>query len=1129
MGQGIIVFDGAVGSNLQELNLSTDDFGGQDGCNEYLVRTRPDVVRDLHASFLQVGVDVIETNTFGASAVVLAEYELADEDYALNMEAAELAKAVAEDYSTADHPRFVAGSIGPGTKLPSLGHISFTDLHSIYRRQVAGLIDGGVDLLIVETCQDLLQTKATLIAIFDEFEKRHLRLPVIVQVTMENTGTMLLGTDMQGVITALAPFPIDVLGLNCATGPKDMGAHVRTLVKHSPFPVSVIPNAGLPRNVGGKMVYTLTPQELATDLAHFISDLGVSIIGGCCGTTPEHLKAVLQAVKGLTPASRTIDFESAVSSLYGNSAYDVEPKPLIIGERTNSNGSKKFRSFLLAEDLDGMISIAREQVKEQAHILDVCVAYVGRDEVEDISKFAFRLNTDCTLPIMIDSTEPPAIEAILQRLAGKSLINSINLEDGEGRAREILALCKRYGAAVVALTIDEEGMAKSAKRKLTIARRLYQLAVEEYGLDPADIFFDALTFTLGSGEEEFRTAAVETMQAITEIKAEFPGVHTVLGVSNISFGLKPYIRHRLNSVFLHHAIQAGLDSAIIHAGKIKPLYQLPDEDRTMLEDLVFDRRQDGYDPLMVIMEHFADKKTIKPEEQDLSELPIVERLQKRIIDGNRVGLNTDLDEALKTHDALTIVNTILLEGMKTVGELFGAGEMQLPFVLQSAETMKASVSFLEPHMERSDVSARGTLVIATVKGDVHDIGKNLVDIILTNNGFKVINLGIKQPVETIIDSFKRSKADAIGMSGLLVKSTIIMKENLEVLQERGITPPVLLGGAALNRKYVEEDLAKIYPDGRVHYAKDAFEGLRLMSAIVSGEEIVTKKRPKIRKKQAVRPRVSSKSKIKPVQPPEPPFWGSRIVTDIPLSTVTPYINRVALFRGQWGVKKKGRKDPAYDKLVRDILEPTLQKLIDAASEEKTLRPAVAYGYFPANKDGDNLLIFDSPDADNPAVTIKFPRQDEENGRCIADFFLPVESGIRDVIGLQLVTVGPKATMVAQHLFNEDNYTDYLYYHGLSVETTEALAEYWHQQVRQDLGIGGDDGDDIPSLFRQQYRGSRFSFGYPACPRLEDQEHIFALLNPERIGVSLTDEWQLVPEQSTSAIIVHHPDAKYFSV
>jgi 5-methyltetrahydrofolate--homocysteine methyltransferase len=1117
-----------MGTNIQAQNLSPDDFWGQEGCNELLVRSRPDIMQAQHASFLEVGCDVLETDTFGGTSIVLSEYDLADEDYALNKEAAQLAKAVAADYSTTDHPRFVAGSMGPGTKLPSLGHITFKEVHAAYGRQAAGLIDGGADLLILETCQDLLQVKAALIAIFDEFEAKQARLPVIAQMTMETTGTMLLGSDMLTAIVTLAPFPIDVLGLNCATGPKPMGAHIRTLAAHWDRFISVIPNAGMPHNVDGRMVYDLTPEELAGDLHHFAADLGANIVGGCCGTTADHLKAVVDKIGTMEPQRRESELEPSVSSLYGTATYDTDPKPLIIGERTNANGSKKFREYLLADDTDGMLSVAKDQVQEQAHVLDVSTAYVGRDEIQDLGQFTFHLNTDCTIPIMLASTEPAAIEAALQNLAGKCIINSINLEDGEDRATQILQLCRRYGAAVVALTIDEEGMAGTTDRKVAIAKRLYDLAVNRFGLAPEDIFFDALTFTLGSGDAEYRLAAVETMEAIRRIKADLPGVHTLLGVSNISFGLRPQIRHRLNSVFLHHAIEAGLDAAIVHAGKIRPLYQIPEEERRLLEDLIFDRRQEGYDPLTTILEYYQTHKVEKADPSLLEDLPIDERLKRRIIDGNRLGLDLDLDEALASTLALDIINTILLEGMKTVGELFAAGEMQLPFVLQSAETMKAAVSHLEPHMEKAASASRGKLVIATVKGDVHDIGKNLVDIILTNNGYQVTNLGIKQPVEAILEAYEREQAHAIGMSGLLVKSTVVMKENLEVLNERGVTPPVLLGGAALTRRYVEHDLQNIY-QGDVYYGKDAFDGLRILNRIMAGVAPSPKETSTPKAAGPKRPRIARRKKIEPIDPPAPPFWGSRVVTGIPLSAVVPYINRVALFRGQWGVKKRGRTSTDYDHLVQETLEPTLHRLIQRAGKGQLLHPTVVYGYFPCASEGDAVHVYQSPDDTAPMLTIDFPRQAEERGRSIADFFQPVAGGRKDVLAAHLVTVGPRATEEAQRLFESDDYSEYLYFHGFAVETAEALAEYWHKEIRRELGIDGDDGPDIPSLFRQQYRGSRYSFGYPACPRLEDQAHIFTLLEPGRIGISLTEEWQLVPEQSTSAIIVHHPAAKYFSV
>ncbi len=1123
-----MIFDGALGSNLQERELTPDDFRGHEGCHEILVRSRPDVVRDLHTSFLEVGCDVVETNTFGGTSIVLTEYDLAEEDYALNKEAACLAREVAADFSTADHRRYVAGSIGPGTRLPSLGQISFRDLHAAYRRQVAGLIDGGVDLLSVETCQDLLQTKAVLVAIFDEFESRKTRLPVIVHVTIETTGAMLLGSDILTAIVTLWPFPIDGLGLNCATGPRPMAPHLRTLASSWNRALSVIPNAGLPRIADGRTVYDLAPEELASDLYNFVVDVGVNIVGGCCGTKPEHMKAVVDRIGGLESRPRTPRLEPSASSLYGAAAYDTEPKPLIIGERTNANGSRQFKEYLLADDLDGMLSVARDQVREQAHLLDVSVAYTGRDEAKDLGRLAFRLNTDCSIPIMIDSTDPQAIEAALQNLAGKCIVNSINLEEGEKSAASILRLCRRYGAGVVALTIDEDGMAMTADRKLAVAHRLYDLAVNQYELAPEDIFFDALTFTLGSGDEGLRCAAVETLEAIRRIKTELPGVHTVLGISNVSFGLKPVVRHRLNSVFLHHAIEAGLDAAIVHAGKITPLFQLPAEERQLLEDLVFDRRKEDYDPLTTILDYYKAHQVEKADIEALTGLPVEERLKRRIIEGDRIGIEDDLAEALTTIAPLDIINSVLLDGMQKVGELFAGGEMQLPFVLQSAETMKAAMSYLEPHLEGGVAVGKGKLVIATVKGDVHDIGKNLVDIILTNNGYQVTNLGIKQPIEAIIDSFEREQADAIGLSGLLVKSTLVMKDNLEALNERGLAPPVLLGGAALNRRYVEEDLRQVY-HGKVYYARDAFDGLHLMNLILrSGGQSRDDSTP-VKTVTPSHPRlVRQRAKIKPVEPPIPPFWGSRVITDIPISTVIPFINKVALFRGQWGVKKHRMTDEEHNHLVREVLEPTLRRLTERAERECLLQPALVYGYYPCQSEGNAVHIYADPDQSTPLLTIDFPRQAGENGQSIADFFWSADSGEKDVLAAMLVTAGPAAGKEANRLFKADEYSEYLYFHGLAVEFAEALAEYWHSEIRRELGIADDEGPNISSLFHQKYRGCRYSFGYPACPRLEDQAHLFTLLEPKRIGVSHTEEWQLVPEESVSAIVVHHPAARYFS-
>ncbi len=1126
----IIVFDGAMGTSIQDKNLSIDDFWGNEGCNEILNLSVPKAIQEIHASFFEAGCDFVETNTFGASGIVLNEYELEDKIYEINFKAAKLARDVANDFSSNSKGRYVAGSIGPGTKLPSLRQISFKRLQEAFIPQIEGLIDGGADLLIIETCQDLLQLKAVVIAVNEVFEKKKIKLPVQTQVTMETTGKMLVGSDMQAAIVTMAPFRIDVLGLNCSTGPKPMTGHLRTLSKHWNGLISVMPNAGLPRVEDGKTIYDLTPAELALDLKYFVTDLGVNIVGGCCGTTPKHLKAVVETVSSLSPTLREPVQLIAASSLYSIAEYETEPKPLIIGERCNANGSKKFREFLLNENMEGMLSIAQQQEREQAHILDICTAYVGLDEEKTMSTLVQRLNTDVMLPLMIDSTIPSVIDKTLQAIAGKAIINSVNFED-ETLLRKIAALCKKYGAAVVALTIDEDGMAKTAEQKIKIAHRLIKTLTEDFEIPIEDIFIDALTFTLGSGDEETRTAAIETMEAIRTIKKEYPQVNTLLGASNISFGLKPVIRHRLNSIFLAHVIDAGLDAAILHAGKIIPLFKIPDEERKLFDDLIYNNRTDSYDPLIEILNFYRDAKIKKEDEATLQDLPIEERLQKRILDGNQVGLDQDLNECRQSHPAIDIINKILLEGMKTVGKLFGAGEMQLPFVLQSAETMKAAVSILEPHLDKIDGGAKGKIVLATVKGDVHDIGKNLVDIILSNNGYEVINIGIKQTLESILKAFTETNADAIGMSGLLVKSTIVMKENLETMNQLGVSPPVLLGGAALTRNYVEKDMRKIY-QGNVFYAKDAFEGLSLMDQITSGKGIEVKVTEEKESEESAMPASKKTEKgeiIHPVEPPMPPFWGKRIIRGIPISEVIPYLNKKVLFLTRWQGKAKSQKRAEFEKFKQEVLEPEFNKIVEKTAQQQLITPTVVYGYFPCNSDGDDLHIYEHPDSENPIKTFTFARQQIKNGVCISDYFTPENSGKKDVIGMHVVTAGRKASEESQRLFENNEFQKYLYWHGFSVEFAEALAEYWHKQMRRELSIEGDDSPEIKKLFTCHYHGCRYSFGYPACPNLDDQVKLFQLLKPEDIGVELTEEFQMVPEQSTSAIIVHHPQAKYFGI
>lgn len=1160
----VLLFDGGMGSMLQTFTLTEDDFWGKEGCNEYLVKTRPDVIKQVHASYFEAGADVVETDSFGSTSIVLAEYDLQDLTYELNFEAAKLAKAVAQDYSNIK-PRYVAGSIGPTTKLPTLGHIGYDALKESYIAQMEGLIDGGADMLLIETCQDLLQTKAAIAAANLVRQKQSRKIPIMAQVTIEATGTMLVGMDIATVVTALQPYDIDVLGMNCATGPQEMASHIRYLSQHSPFYISCLPNAGIPENVGGQAHYHLSPDDLAAHLSHFVKDLGVNIIGGCCGTTPAHIKKLDEIVGRLTPATRKDTYEPSVSSLYTSTSMWIDPPPVLVGERTNANGSKKFRDLLGKSDYDALVDIGRQQVKKGAHLLDVCTAYVGRDEVLDMRETITRFNQQLDVPLMIDSTETPVIAESLKLIAGKSIVNSINLEDGEERLEAVLPLCKEFGAAVVALTIDEDGMAKTAEKKFEIAQRIYDLAVHKYNIAPHDLIFDTLTFTLGSGDEEFRRAGIETIEAIRKIKAAYPEVSYVLGISNISFGLNPEVRHVLNSVFLHYAMEAGLNMAIINSAHLMPMYQISEEERDLCRKLIFDERDPStdFDPLMALIGYY-EKNTASSSKKTEDQLPqaVEERLKYRIIHGEKTNLQKDLDIALGQYTALEIINTILLDGMKVVGELFGKGEMQLPFVLQSAEVMKAAVAHLEPHMEKAGGdTAKGVIVLATVKGDVHDIGKNLVDIILTNNGYKVHNIGIKQSIEAILEAAKANNVDAIGMSGLLVKSTAIMKENLAVMEERGWTVPVILGGAALTPRFVDEDCQAEYSHP-VYYAKDAFSGLHAMEAIINGTgKIMTPEKVAVTAGsddssdapyQAVGELEKGSYGLPPSSPdfykrsadidqnnpvPQPPFWGSKIVTEIELADVYPYMNAQALISGQWQVKRGSRSTSEHEQFVTEKIMPILdnlkQRALDANKHEKFLAPKVIYGFYPCQSDKNSLVVYNPKDYEQSGTLTPWQRFDFPRGGskklCLADYFKSVESGVVDVVALQLVTVGQEASEHAQTLFKSGNYSDYLYFHGFSVEMAEALAEYWHKQVRAEWGFGHQDADDIKKLFAQGYQGSRYSPGYPACPNLEDQTQIFAILEPERIGMALSEEFMLEPEQSTSALVVHHPQARYFDV
>ncbi|MBD0372395.1 MAG: methionine synthase [Pyrinomonadaceae bacterium] len=1163
----IVVFDGAMGTNLQVQNLTVEDYGGPqfEGCPEYLVITKPSAIENVHEGFLDVGCDVIETNTFGGTPVVLAEYGIADMAHELNLKAAQLAKRLASDYSTKEKPRWVAGSIGPGTKLPTLGHITFRELVTAYREQVRGLLDGGVDLLIVETCQDLLQTKSALAAIFEQFEERRLRLPVIAQVTIEIFGTMLNGTEISAALTALEPFPIDIIGMNCGTGPKHMTESIKYLCENAPLPVSVLPNAGLPEVKDGEQHYNETPESFTEQIIHFARDFGVNVVGGCCGTRPAHLKAVVEAMSNITPKQRDALLVPSCSSIYLQQPYVQQNSFLIVGERVNASGSKKMRDLLNAENWDGLVNLAREQEREGAHVLDVNVDYVGRDGERDMHELASRLVTNIKIPLMFDSTEWQKMEAGLQHAGGKCILNSTNYEDGEPRFAKVLELAKAYGAGVVIGTIDEEGMARAALKKFEIAKRAYEQATEKYGIPAHDIFFDPLALPISTGIEEDRRNASETIEAIRRIKAELPGCFTILGVSNISFGLSAASRVCLNSIFLHEAREAGLDAAIVNASKILPLNRFNEREIEVARELIYDQRKfEGdvcvYDPLTEFTKLFEGV-TTKKTQADFTDLPVEERLKRHIIDGEKIGLEDQLKVALEKYSALDIINNILLDGMKVVGDLFGSGQMQLPFVLQSAEAMKAAVRFLEPFMEKKGgATAKGTMVLATVKGDVHDIGKNLVDIILTNNGYKVINLGIKQPIDEILRASEEHKADAIGMSGLLVKSTLIMRDNLELMNERGINVPVVLGGAALTRRYVEDDLKTLY-QGRLFYAKDAFDGLHTMDALTGlatengvkaraasadasgaqaddAEDLVGED-AKLGIRKPSRPRAvvkasgdtthTTRSKIREDVPiPRAPFYGSREVEDIPLDDVFAFINETALFKGQWQFKQGKRSAEEYQKLLREEVRPAYEELKERSKREHLLVPRVVYGYFPCQSSGNDLIVYHD-DEKTERVRFTFPRQPHGKHLSLADFFASKDSGRMDVVAFHLVTMGRRASVYSQELFKADNYRDYLFFHGLSVESAEALAELWHKRIREELGIAGRDAKELTKLFHQGYQGSRFSFGYPACPNLEDQTKLFDLIDPSRIDVELTEEFQLDPEQSTSAIIVHHEEAKYFSI
>ena len=1167
----IIIFDGGTGTSFQSMNLSSSDFGGDklEGCNENLVLTNPLAVENVHKSFLEAGCDVIETNTFGASSVVLEEYEIAKKAYEINYKAALIAKKCAKEFGSSNNPKFVAGSIGPTTKLPTLGHISFDELKISFKEQIKGLIDGGVDLILIETCQDVLQIKAALIAANEILKSKNIDIPLMVSITMETTGTMLVGSDIASALTILEPFNIDILGLNCATGPAEMKEHIKYLSENSPFAISCIPNAGLPENIGGMAHYKLTPLELKMQLMNFIYDYDIQIIGGCCGTTPEHIKylySIISEIKkeNVKHIKSERNFIPSSSSLYNMVPYKQDNSILIVGERLNASGSKKVRELLTKEDWDGLISIAKQQQKENAHILDVNVDYVGRDGVKDMKEITSRLVTSINLPLMIDSTDSDKMESGLKSAGGKSIINSTNYEDGDERFNSVLKLAINYGSALVIGTIDEEGMARSSAKKYNIAYRAIK-KTRSCGIPDHEIFFDPLALPISTGIEEDRLNAKETILAIKKIRKEIKDSHIILGISNISFGLSQLARVNLNSIFLDECIKAGLDSAIIAPNKILPLSRINKETKKLCLDLIYDQRKFEndictYDPLVELTKLYSEMtlNDIKKVNND-KKLTLEEHLKNHIIDGEKLGLKERLNKGLKKYKALEIINTFLLDGMKVVGDLFGSGQMQLPFVLQSAETMKYAVSILEPHMDSvDDKTSKGKFLIATVKGDVHDIGKNLVDIILTNNGYDVINLGIKQDVKSIIDAQKIHQADCIAMSGLLVKSTAFMKDNLEAFNQANIKVPVILGGAALTPKFVNEDCSQIYK-GKILYGKDAFTDLKFMNEYMENKkngnwsdtegfinkENITIKLPNTDqnsnklfksniKKKIINKKTISYERSHFVQEENPikaPFLGTKIIDkkSIQIKDLLFFLDKKALFSGQWQIRKnKNQSIDDYRKHLKSYAEPLLEKWIDCITDQKLIDPKAVYGYFNCGREANSILLFDEK-INNEIAKFNFPRQKSGNKLCISDFYNDLKNNRPiDIIPMQAVTMGNIASEFSQKLFKDDKYSDYLIFHGLTVQLAEAFAEYVHSIIRKECGFIDQKSLTNEDILLQKYRGCRYSFGYPACPKVSDSKLQLDLLEADRINLFMDYSEQLHPEQSTTAIISLHSKAKYFS-
>ncbi|MEJ5201707.1 MAG: methionine synthase [Anaerolineales bacterium] len=1144
----ILIFDGAMGTNLQRMNLTAKEFGGEqyNGCNDYLVISYPQAVESVHHAFLEAGVDVIETNTFRSNRITLSEYGLQGRVIEINQTAANLARRVADAYSRDGQPRFVAGSIGPSGKLPSmndpeLSNISFDELADIFHEQALGLIQGGVDVLVIETSQDILEVKAAIHGIQRAFQESGVFLPIQAQVTLDTTGRMLLGTDIQAVLAILEGLPIDVIGLNCSTGPDYMRDPIRFLGEQSPLPVSCIPNAGLPLNVDGQAVYPLQPQPFAETLVEYVDRYKINVVGGCCGTTPEHLRLLVEMLRGHASNPRPVNNVPRLASATQAVPMLQEPRPFLIGERLNTQGSKKFKELILKGDMDGILDIARQQVESGAHGLDICVALTEQaSEPETMQQVIKTLSPVVHVPLIIDTTEPEVMEVALKTAPGRCLLNSTNLESGRTKADRIFDLASKYNAAVIVLTIDEQGMAKTAQRKLEVAKRLFEIATHDHGLKASDLVFDALTFTLATGDPEFSQSAIETLEGIRLIKTELPGVLTSLGVSNVSFGLNPSARSVLNSVMLYHAVLAGLDMAIVNPAHITPYAEIPQQERELAEDLIFNRRADA---LQRFIEYFET--SVRKAEKDsvqkvaLQTLPAEQRIHWRILHRHKEEIEKDIDEIIhrpgpgsKHQRAVEVLNTILLPAMKEVGDKFGSGELILPFVLQSAEVMKKAVSHLERYLERQEGVSKGIMVLATVYGDVHDIGKNLVKTILSNNGYQVIDLGKQVPAETIISKAIEVDATAIGLSALLVSTSKQMPLIVNELQRRGLQFPVLIGGAAINRRFGRRilltDSGQFYEPG-VFYCKDAFEGLSVMDALIEPEQrhsllekIYREARFELEQKtesaEVKQPR-KARSAVQPATKiPRPPGWGPRVVRQMPLDAVFQHLSKNELFRLSWG--GKNTHGEAWQKLLQEF-EARLDVMRREALTSGWLQPQGIYGYWPVQSDENDLIIFEpgTVESGSPVelTRLSFPRQEDGENLCLADYFASVESGVMDVVAFQVVTVGARATERFAELQESGNYTEAYFTHGLAVQMAEATADYLHEHIRRELGIPAG-------------QGKRYSWGYPAIPDLKDHVEIFRLLPAEtELGMSLTSAYQLVPEQSTAAIIVHHPQAKYFNI